>query len=117
MNGPSRLPAVSVYLVPVVGWLYVFFFQRKNTLAVYHLRQAVGLFLFLVGVLVGWAVVAWVLAWIPYMVVLSMALFTLVIAACLYGVVAWILGLVNALQERAAPLPWFGRWADRLPIK
>lgn len=112
----SRFPAVVVYLVPVAGWLYVFFFQRHNALAMYHLRQVIGLLLFLVGVLAGWAVVGWVLAWIPFMGVLAMALFTLVIAAYLFGVVAWLWGLINALSKRAAPLPVFGQWASHLPI-
>jgi uncharacterized membrane protein len=108
---------VLAYLVPVIGWLYVFFFQRKNVLAVYHVRQAIGLVLFLIGVVVGWAVIAWVLAWIPYMAVVSVALFALMIAAYLYGVVLWIMGLINALGNRLAPLPLFGRWANRLPIR
>lgn len=117
MNRPSRLPAVLAYLIPVIGWLYVYLFQRKNPLALYHLRQSVGLVLFLVGTLVGWAVIGWVLAWIPYMAVLSIALFTIVMAAYFYGFVAWILGMINALTSRLAPLPLFGRWANRLPIK
>ncbi|HVO72041.1 MAG TPA: hypothetical protein VMT24_18455 [Aggregatilineaceae bacterium] len=117
MSRPSRLPAVLAYLIPVIGWLYVFIFQRKNPLAVFHLKQAIGLFLFLVAALVAWGVIGWLLAWIPYMAVVSMALFTLVIAAYAYGILAWILGLINALSSRSAPLPLFGAWANRLPIK
>jgi uncharacterized membrane protein len=107
---------VLAYLIPVIGWLYVFFFQRKNSLAIYHLRQSIGLFLFLVATLVGWAVIAWVLAWIPYMAVVSIALFAIVIAVYVFGIVAWMLGLINALSNRLAPLPLFGQWASRLPI-
>lgn len=117
MSRPSRLPAVLAYLVPVISWLYVFFFQRNNLLAIFHVRQAIGLFLFVIGAFVGWGVIAWLLAWIPYAAVLSIALFALVIAACLYGIVAWLLGLINALNSRLAPLPLFGRWANRLPIR
>jgi uncharacterized membrane protein len=108
---------VLAYLVPVIGWLYVLFFQRKNSLAIYHLRQSIGLAMFLVATTAGWAVVGWVLAWIPYMAVLSIALFAIVIAAYLYGIVAWILGLSNALSARQTPLPLFGQWASRLPIR
>lgn len=117
MSEFSRLPAVLAYLIPVIGWVYVYVFQRSNAFALYHLRQSIGLFLFLLAVLAGWAVIAWVLAWIPLLVALSVALFTLVIAAYVFGMVAWLLGLVNALNNRLAPLPWFGRWADRLPIR
>lgn len=116
MSRPPRFPAVLAYLIPIIGWLYVLFFQRKNILAVYHLKQSIGLFLFLVGTLVGWAAIAWLLAWIPYAAILGIALFAIVIAAYLYGIMAWILGLTNAANHRLAPLPLFGRWASRLPI-
>jgi uncharacterized membrane protein len=105
------------YLLPVIGWLYVFFFQRRNPLAMYHLRQSIGLFLFLGATLIGWAVIAWALAWIPYMGALGAGIFTIVIAAYFYGIVVWILGLTNALNKRAVPLPGFGHWANRLPIR
>lgn len=54
MSKQSPFPAVIAYLIPVVGWLYVYLFQRKNTLAVFHLRQSIGLVLFLIGSLVVW---------------------------------------------------------------
>jgi uncharacterized membrane protein len=116
MSTPSRLPAVLAY-IPVIGWLYVYFLQRQNILAVYHLRQGIGLVLFLIGIFVAWAVIAWLLAWIPYLAILSVALFTIVIAAYMYGVVALIMGMRNASSSKLAPLPLFGRWANRLPIK
>ena len=116
MKESSRLPAVLAY-IPIIGWLYVFVFQRKNMLAVYHLRQAIGLVLFLLMSFVGWVVVAWLLAWIPYMDLISITLFTLVMAAYGFGLIAWILGLINVLRNRSTPLPLFGQWANRLPIK
>ena len=116
MNGISRVPAIAAYL-PVIGWLYVLFFQRQNVLGLFHLKQSLGLFLFLVGTLVGWFAIAWLLAWIPFLDVLAVSLFTMVIAAYLYGIVAWVLGLSNAFRRRVVPLPLFGRWANRLPIR
>lgn len=83
----------------------------------FHLRQAVGLLIFLIGVLIGWGIIAWGVAWLPYMGVLAMALFTLVIAAYLFGAVLWLEGLWNALREREVPLPLFGQWANRLPLR
>ncbi len=56
MSKQSPFPAVIAY-IPVIGWLYVYCFQRKNPLAVFHLRQSVGLVLFLIGTLVVWAIV------------------------------------------------------------
>jgi uncharacterized membrane protein len=106
-----------VYLIPVAGWLYVFFFQRNNTLAMYHLRQSIGLCLFLMAVLTGWVVIAWVLAWIPYFGAVSVGLFAIVIAVYLFGIGTWVLGLINALNNKLVPLPGFGQWATRLPIR
>ena len=117
MSMSSRLPAVLAYLLPVLGWLYVFFFQRRNSLALYHTRQAIGLAVFLVGSLMAWVVVGWLLAWIPYLNVLSIALFALVVGVYLYGIVAWLIGIYNALSDRESPLPLFGQWASRLPIE
>jgi uncharacterized membrane protein len=117
MNTSSRLPAVLAYLLPVLGWLYVFFFQRRNSLALYHLRQAIGLVVFLIVTLIAWGVVGWLLAWIPYLSILSIALFALVVGVYLYGIVAWLIGIYNALRDRESPLPLFGRFANRLPIK
>jgi uncharacterized membrane protein len=94
----------------------VFFFQRRNSFALYHLRQAIGLVLFLVVTLVAWAVVGWLLAWIPYLSILSIALFALVVSAYLFGIVAWLFGIYYALADRESPLPLFGRFASRLPI-
>jgi uncharacterized membrane protein len=115
MSNAYRLPAALAY-VPVIGWLYVYLFQRNNSLAMFHLRQCVGLFLFLAAALAIWAAIAWILALIPSMAVIGIALFTLVMAVYLYGFVAWIMGILNALRDKSDPLPWFGRWASRLPI-
>jgi uncharacterized membrane protein len=117
MNKSSRLPAVLAYLLPVIGWLYVFFFQRKNAFAVYHLRQSIGLVFFLIATAVSWIIVGWVLAWIPYAAVLSIALFAIVITAFIYGFIAWFMGMSHAFRELQIPLPLFGEWANRLPIK
>ncbi len=115
MNNSSRLPAVLAY-IPILGWLFVYFGQRKNDAAVFHLRQSIGLCLFLIASLVVWAVIAWVIAWIPYMAVLSAALFSLVLVVYIFGVIAWIMGLLNAANNRSNPLPIFGSWASHLPI-
>ena len=116
MNTTSRFSAALAYL-PILGWLYIFLFQRKNPFTLYHLRQAIGLVVFLIVILLAWGVVGWLLAWVPYLDILSIALFALVIGAYIYGFVAWLFGIYNALSERESPLPLFGRIASRLPIE
>lgn len=116
MSQSSRFPAVVVYLLPFIGWLYVYLFQRQNPFALYHLKQAIGLFLFLLAALIGWAVIAWVLAWVPLLATLSIGLFMMVILAYAFGCIAWLIGLVHAYRYQMTPLPWVGKWADQLRL-
>jgi len=115
MRNNSPFPALIAY-IPIIGWLYVYLLQRKNPFALFHLRQSVGLFLFLVATFLIWAVVAYLLALIPYMAVFSVALFTVVMVFYIFGFVIWVRGILNALNSKSTPLPLFGQWASRLPI-
>lgn len=115
MNAFPRTPAVIAY-IPVLGWLYVLLFQRRNPFAVFHVRQSIGLVGFLIAALAVWAVVAWLLAWIPFAMLLGTALFALVILAYGFGIFALISGAVNASKGRAVILPVFGNMANRIPL-
>jgi len=115
MDTSNRIPAVIAY-IPVIGWLFVLLTQNKNPFAIFHMRQAVGLILFLIVVAVGWAVVTWVISWLPYGFLIGNALFALVIVSFVYGIVAWIIGIVSAGRGKITLLPVFGRRAARLPI-
>ncbi len=116
MNSSSRIAGILAYAVPVLGWLYVYLFQRKDEFAVFHLKQSIGLVIFFVGTFVLWAIVAWLIAWLPYMAVFGLTLFALVIAAYIYGFVIWVKGILNVLRNEMNPLPGIGERADRLPI-
>jgi uncharacterized membrane protein len=110
MDSSTRVSAAIAYL-PVIGWLYVLLAQRQNAFAMFHLRQAIGLVIFLIGVPVGWAVITWLLAWIPFGFLIGNALFALVAVAIVFSLIAWVAGIVNALRGRADFLPIFGRLA------
>jgi uncharacterized membrane protein len=116
VNKPSVLAFLS-YLLLVPGWLFVLLFDRKDEFAVYHAKQSMVLTLFAIGAPLVWAVVGWIISWIPALgFVIAVALFTMVIAAYALIVVDWIMGMVYALQSKAEPLPVVGRWAQRIPI-
>ena len=115
VNPSSRLAAVIAY-IPIVGWLYVWLLHRRDVFVVFHLKQAVGLVVFLVGAFVGWAAITWLLGWIPFAFILGNALFALVIVAYVFGAFAWIGGMVNAAHGRVALLPVFGRMANRIRL-
>lgn len=116
MQRSRRFPAFIAYLLPVIGWIYVGVFQRKNPFAIFHLRQSVGLVLFLILATVVWGLVTWLLAWIPYAFIAGIALFTLTLSTYIFGLVAWILGMVNVLRDREDLLPIIGPYSNRLPI-
>lgn len=117
MSKPGRHAAFLAYLLPVVGWLYVFLLHRKNGLAVYHAKQSMMLTMTAAGVPVAWALVAWIVSWIPLAgPLIAVTLFTLVILAYIFLTVDWVIGMIYALYARMRPVPLVGRWAERIPI-
>lgn len=115
MSKPNRGLAFLAYLLSALGWLIVLLVGRRDRYAAFHARQSLALLLFLVGVTAGWAVLAWLLSFIPYMAIIGLSLFALVMAAYAFGVIAWIMGMSNALRSRMTPLPLVGGLARRLP--
>jgi uncharacterized membrane protein len=109
----ARISAFIAYLLPVLGWIYLGLFQRQNRLAIFHLKQAISLVLFLLAAFFGWAIIGYLLAFIPYGAVFSVAFFSLVLFAFIVGAVIWIIGMVNALRGRMEDLPFVGGWAKR----
>jgi uncharacterized membrane protein len=114
MDTSQRITALIGY-IPVIGWLYaVLVGWRKSEFVMFHLRQSIGLVVFLLAVFAGWFVFSYVIAFIPYAALIGIATFTLVICTLLLGVVFWIMGAVNALRGRVAFLPIFGETANRV---
>ena len=113
MESSDRFSAFLAY-IPVVGWLYVLVAKRQDPLAMFHVRQSIGLFIFLAATFVGWVAITWILGWIPFGFVVGISFFTLVITAYIYGIVAWVTGIVQALQGRMVILPLFGKIANSI---
>jgi uncharacterized membrane protein len=111
----NRLVNFLIYLIPVVGWLIGLTLLRRNLSALYHSCQALALTLGLVLVPLIWAVSAWLLAWIPVAgPTFSIATFSLVVAAIPAVVIAWVVGMVNALRDDVKQVPVFGAWGEQL---
>lgn len=115
IDASSRVAGTIAY-IPVVGWLYVLLARRQDAFAMFHLKQAVGLVVFLLVTFISWAVIAWLSGWIPYAFIFGNALFALVIAAYVFGCFAWIAGIANAARGRVALLPIFGKTANRIRL-
>ena len=118
MSGSSRVAAFIAYLLGPLGWLYVLLFRRDDRYAVYHTKQSIALAIFMLAAPAVWAVVAWVLTWVPKAGGVTAAmLFPLVILAYFIVAVDWIIGMARALRGRARPLPIVGATAQKLPIQ
>ncbi len=115
MSTSMRLPGFIAY-IPVIGWIYLAIFESRNAFAKFHMRQSVGLVLFLALVTSAWVVIAWLSGWVPFLFTLGMALFSLVLVTYFVGAILWIVGMVNALRCREALLPMIGSYSNRLPI-
>jgi uncharacterized membrane protein len=113
-SASARIPAFIAYFLPILGWIYVGLFQRQNRLAVFHLKQAISLVLFLIAAFAGWAIIGFLIALIPFGALLSVILFAFVMMALFAGAVLWVIGMVNALRGRMDNLPLVGGWARRL---
>ena len=117
MSKPKRHAAFLAYFLPIVGWLYVLLFHRKNEFAIYHAKQSMMLTMTAVGAPAAWVVVAWIVSWLPLAgPIISVALFALVILAYVFLAATWVIGMVYALQVKLKPLPIVGGWAERISI-
>ncbi len=115
METSDRLSAFLAY-IPVIGWMYVILVKRQNSLSMFHLRQSIGLFIFLGATFAAWVAVTWIVSWIPFGFMVGIALFTLVMTVYIFGIIAWVSGIVYALQGRMALLPLIGKMANSIRL-
>jgi len=115
METSDRFSAFLSY-IPVIGWIYVLLAKRQNSLSMFHVRQSIGLFVFLGATFAAWAAITWLLGWIPFGFMVGLALFTLVITAFIFGIVAWVTGIVYAWQGRMILLPLIGKMANNIRL-
>jgi uncharacterized membrane protein len=105
----SRYLAFMSYLLSLPGALFVLLARRDDPFAVYHGRQSLRLAIIAIAAPLIWAVVAWILAWIPLAGgMLGVILFALVIATYAGILISWIAGMIYSLKGQARPLPLFG---------
>jgi uncharacterized membrane protein len=115
METSDRVSAFLSY-IPVIGWIYVLLAKRQNSLPMFHVRQSIGLFVFMAATFAAWVAVTWLLGWIPFGFMVGIALFTLVITLLIFGIVAWVIGILHALQGRMILLPVIGKIANNIRL-
>jgi uncharacterized membrane protein len=112
----SQAFAFLAYALLIFGWLIVMLVARNDRFAVYHAKQSLVLSLAVILAPLVWLVLGWLVAWIPSVgVVVSAAMFSLVIGLYIVAAIAWVYGMIHAARAQLRPLPFFGDWTDRLP--
>jgi uncharacterized membrane protein len=113
----SQVLAFLAYALWIFGWLIVMLVARNDRFASYHAKQSLGLSLAVILAPLVWLVLGWLIAWIPTVgVVVSAAMFSLVIGLYIVAAVAWVSGMIHAARAQLRPLPFFGDWVQRLPL-
>ena len=115
MANLARASAFVAYLLPIIGPLLILLFNRKNLFAIYHACQSLVLVAILIVIPIVWVVLSWLVSSVPIAgPLLGVSMFTLVMASWLLVLVAWVIGMVNALQGKYQRLPLFGRWGEKV---
>jgi uncharacterized membrane protein len=110
----SRHLAFFSYLLSLPGALFVLLARQDDLFAGYHARQSLRLALVGLAAPIVWAVIAWILAWIPLVGgMLGVILFALVIATYAGILISWIAGMIYSLKGQVRPLPLFGTRTTR----
>ena len=93
----AQLIAIISYLT-FIGWIiaFVLYQNDKSELAIYHLRQSLGINI--LGLL-GWG-----LFWVPFIGWL----------ASIFLFVLWIMGFISAAQGETKPIPLIGDFIQDL---
>jgi Chloroplast import component protein (Tic20). len=115
MESSDRFSAFFAY-IPVIGWIYVLLLKRQDALPMFHVRQSIGLFILLAASFAAWVALTWVLGWIPFGFMVGVALFTMVITVFIFGIVAWVTGIIYALRGRIDLLPLIGKMANNIRL-
>jgi len=101
-NSESKLWAFLVYLLSIIGFVLVYLLKKDDKFAMYHAKQSLVLFLFAVIIAVVGSIVP-VLGWF---IILPLGNVLVLVLA--------VMGIINALQGKMAPLWLIGKYADKL---
>ncbi len=113
-DSDGRAFAALAYIVPLLGGIIALIADGRNQLTRVHAQQSIAAVFTLVLSLIVWAVVGYIIGLVPLVgPVVTISLFSLVIAVAVFLVVNWLISFLRALrgEERTIPL------ANRLAIR
>jgi len=92
------------FLIPLLG-------AKDNRFAQFHVEQQL--------VLLGVYIIAYVIAFVCAMLAVSTGVLALAFVGYvgyIFGLILWVMGIINSLTGKAAPLPVVGQFGEKLNI-
>ena len=98
--------AALAYILPVIGGIIGLLVDGRNPLTRGHAQQSIAAVITLVLSFFVWAVAGYLIALIPiFGPIVSISLFSLVIAMAVFLLANWLIGFVRALRGEAGTIP------------
>lgn len=111
----GRIFAVLAYIVPVLGGVIGLAVDGRNPLTRHHARQSIAAVAALIMSFLLWAVVGYLIGLIPIAgPIISISLFSLVVAMVIFMAINWIISLLVALRGQERTMPFANRIVERV---
>lgn len=107
----ANVAAALSYLLGLITGIVFYAIEKDSRFVKFHAMQSILVSLGVIVVWVVYVVLANVLAWIPILGWIALALLWAVIA--IGALVLWIVLMLKAFQGERFKLPWFGDMAER----
>ena len=115
VEASKRIFAVLAYIVPVLGGIIGLAVDGRNPLTRSHAQQSIATVLALIMSFLLWAVLGYLIGLVPIMgPIISISLFSLVVAMLIFLAINWIISLALALRGRERTIPFANRIVVRL---
>lgn len=103
LNSDNGKTVAIVSYLTIIGWIiaYVMYGNKKQQLSAYHIRQSLGIMI--TGVL--FYVLQFMLLFVPF---IGWLISIIMIPLGLLLFVAWIMGLIAAINGEEKPVPYIG---------
>ena len=103
LNSDNGKTVAIVSYLTIIGWIiaYVMYGNKKQQLSAYHIRQSLGIMI--TGVL--FYVLQFMLLFVPF---IGWLISLIMIPLGLLLFVAWIMGLIAAINGEEKPVPYIG---------
>lgn len=111
----GRVFAVLAYIVPVLGGIIGLAVDGHNPLTRHHAQQSIATVLASILSFLVWAVVGYVIGLVPIMgPIVSISLFSLVVAMSIFLAINWLVNLVMAMRGHERTIPFANKIVGRL---